>query len=125
MAFKGFPETDDLRGSTAVETWEALKGRCRSLAVWDAIVPQKVLGARGMQMEKNLGKAVRTADAILVLNNHPENVKLEHVLLSLSDKHRLVFDGWSQFEAVSMEASKYVTYATMGYMSIRKHTPLK
>ena len=31
------------------------------------------------------------ADAILVLNNHPENVKLEHVLLSLSDKHRLVF----------------------------------
>jgi UDP-N-acetyl-D-mannosaminuronic acid dehydrogenase len=125
MAFKGFPETDDLRGSTAVETWEALKGRCRSLAVWDAIVPPKVLGARGMQMEKNLDKAVRMADAILVLNNHPENVKLEHVLLSLSDKNRLVFDGWSQFEAVSMEASKHVTYATMGYMSIRKHTPLK
>ena len=78
-----------------------------------------------MQMEKNLGKAIRMADAILVLNNHPDNVKLEHVLMSLTDKHRLVFDGWSQFEAVSMEASKHVTYATMGYMSIRKRAPLK
>jgi UDP-N-acetyl-D-mannosaminuronic acid dehydrogenase len=122
MAFKGYPETDDLRGSTAVETWRALNGKCASLAVWDAIVPVAALTRQGMQFEKDLNKAIRKADAVLVLNNHPDNLQVERGVVEFGDKHRLVFDGWSQFEAANMEASANITYATMGYMSLRKST---
>ena len=123
MAFKGYPETDDMRGSTATNTWKTLKGKCHSLAVWDALVSTDRLVAHGMVVDSDLQKAIKKADAILVLNNHPDNLRVEQEVLALGDKHRLVFDGWSQFEAAAMESNKGITYATMGYMSLRKSAP--
>lgn len=71
MAFKGTPETSDLRGSASVYIAGKLKARGYTLRLHDFVADLQEM--RGLEMGEcfaSLGEAVAGADALLVLNNH-------------------------------------------------------
>jgi UDP-N-acetyl-D-mannosaminuronic acid dehydrogenase len=70
MAYKGRPETDDVRGSAAVEVAAALRGRVARLLGHDFVVaPERIEGLGYRPAELPAGLA--DADALLVLIDHP------------------------------------------------------
>ncbi len=118
LAFKGYPETADLRGSTSVEIAQVLQKEKLSLKVWDAVVPKALIESAGFLYASDLLSAIREADIILLLNNHPSHPVLSIPnALAKESKLRFVFDGWHQLDVRELEQIPGVTYSTMGYMT--------
>lgn len=74
LAFKGFPETDDIRGSPAVKIYNYL---CRNKAnlnfsFYDPIIKTFL----SKSCEPSLEKCCENADIILFLTNHPRIMKI-------------------------------------------------
>jgi UDP-N-acetyl-D-mannosaminuronic acid dehydrogenase len=122
MAFKGLPETNDLRGSTAVEVAHKLMALGAEVTCWDAVVGADQLSSWGLQPANNLAAAGK-ADVFLILNNHPDNVP-EDLLSQLSNRPVLFFDGWHLLERHQVEKYPHMTYATLGYMTPQSHSSL-
>jgi len=118
MAFKGVPETADLRQSTALDNARALQGKVGELRVWDAIVPPRTLEDMGFAFAGQVAEEMVRADAILLLNNHPVHPTLGLArVLAENPKDRLVFDGWNQLDSREIEQIPGAAYATMGYLT--------
>lgn len=115
LAFKGEPETTDLRGSASIEIAKILSGSVKSLSGWDAVITPQVIESQGMIAEENLDVAIQKNDVILILNNHPENVPSETYVKP--SKSKLIFDGWHQLHRNEIEKIDGLVYATMGYMT--------
>ena len=116
LAFKGWPETNDLRGSSALETSRMLKSKgCRVLG-WDAIVKPSEIEKEGLEAVE-IYEACRDVDAIFILNNHPKNAP-EGLVSMCKGRQVLIFDGWAMLDHKNVEQFKGLTYATMGYMSL-------
>lgn len=120
LAFKGMPETSDIRASIALDVIEKLPDRSR-IRVKDFVVPCRDITALGCQaVEGELADAFDGVDAVLVMNNHYRNNKFNVVdVLARRDGEVLFFDGWSMFGQREIEALGNVCYATMGYMTPR------
>ncbi|MBU0587301.1 MAG: nucleotide sugar dehydrogenase [Gammaproteobacteria bacterium] len=114
-AFKGEPETSDMRGAVSLDVASALKGRVARLQAWDAMVIAEELRHFGLEPVTSLDEAVTQADAILILNNHRLNITSG--AYQKEAKARLIFDGWHQLDASEIEKISGLTYATMGYMT--------
>jgi UDP-N-acetyl-D-mannosaminuronic acid dehydrogenase len=115
VAFKGEPETSDLRGSTSLDLARALAGKVAYLQGWDAVVSPEELKRHGLEPVTGLDEAIRTVDAVLILNNHRLNVDSEAYIQPRGAC--MVFDGWHQLDAAEIEKVPGLTYATMGYMT--------
>ena len=115
LAFKGLPETNDLRGSCGVDV-------CRELATYgcevfgsDAVVDAMAIEALSIK-PLNLHEAVDLCDVLLILNNHPANVP-DGLIARLDGRPSLLFDGWALLDRYEVEQYGNLTYATMGYMT--------
>jgi UDP-N-acetyl-D-mannosaminuronic acid dehydrogenase len=117
IAFKGLPETIDLRGSVAIDVLNALKGRVSKISGWDAIVQSEDIVKAGFDKVDDLNEAITQSDVVLILNNHPANVNPNLYNATNQNKKRLIFDGWHQLDKVEVEKSNGLTYSTMGYIS--------
>lgn len=118
MAFKGVPETADMRQSTALDNARALQGRVGDLCVWDAIVQPRALEDLGFRFAARVAEEIARADAILLLNNHPVHPTLGLArALAENPRERLVFDGWNQLDSREIEQIPGASYATMGYLT--------
>ena len=117
IAFKGVPETTDLRGSVSVDVLNALKGKVGKISGWDAIVQSEDIVKVGFDKVDDLDDAITQSDVVLILNNHPANVYPNIYNATNQNKKRLIFDGWHQLDKVEVEKSNGLTYSTMGYMS--------
>lgn len=90
MAFKGRPETSDLRGSSAVNIARKLFAAGYSLHLHDFVASVKDLEALQLgEAFEDLSAACKNAAALLVLNNHE---RYENFLLPESSLP--VFDAW-------------------------------
>lgn len=116
LAFKGTPDTKDLRGSTAVETFNNLKSKVNKISSWDAVVDNETLSKNNLNPIINLDKSSKEYDAILILNNHLQNISFNP--LQKSTEYRLIFDGWDLLDASEIEKIKGQSYATMGYLTV-------
>ena len=114
-AFKGEPETSDMRGAVSLEVIAALKGKVARLRVWDAVVAADELQRLGLETVGSLDESIEQADAVLILNNHRLNI--DSIAYQNQAGHRLIFDGWHQLDASEIEKIPGITYATMGYMT--------
>jgi UDP-N-acetyl-D-mannosaminuronic acid dehydrogenase len=117
IAFKGLPETKDLRGSVAIDALNALKGMVGKISGWDAIVKSEDISKAGFNTVDDLDDAINQSDVVLLLNNHPSNVPPSIYNATKQNKKRLIFDGWHQLDKVEIEKTNGLTYSTMGYTS--------
>jgi UDP-N-acetyl-D-mannosaminuronic acid dehydrogenase len=118
LAFKGMPETSDIRASTALEVLERLPDRSK-VRVKDFVVPADAIIKLGcVPVAEELATALKGMDAVLVMNNHYRNSRFNVVqALRRCDGPMLFFDGWNMFDQREIESLGHVTYATMGYMT--------
>ncbi len=94
VAYKGRPETDDVRGSAAIEVAKALRGRVRSLRAHDFVVDDARIASLGYE-PTGLDDGLADADAVIVLTDHPGYRDLTaDRLLAAAAKHPVVFDMW-------------------------------
>ena len=118
IAFKGLPETNDLRGSDALDIAKYLKNKVKSLKLFDHVVTDAEINQQGFKTDKKVS-SLKKYDAILILNNHPKNTNFN--LLDKLKTGGIVFDGWKQLSKNSIEESGYI-YSTMGYISEKEES---
>jgi len=115
LAFKGCPETNDLRGSVGIEiAFELLELGCKVLG-FDAVVKNADIEALGIEPVSNYD-GLKDCDAVLLMNNHPNNVS-EDFYKALGGRFVLIFDGWRLLDRSEVELHRNLVYATMGYMT--------
>jgi len=102
MAFKGLPETSDLRGSMSIRVLDALKKALpgADIGVYDPVTAQTEL-AREFPEERNftrLGDAVNGADVVVIGNNHPSFKTISpRAMKEFMNPDGFVFDYWNHF----------------------------
>jgi UDP-N-acetyl-D-mannosaminuronic acid dehydrogenase len=102
MAFKGQPETSDLRGSMSIKVLDALKKAHpdAEIGVYDPITPQEVLAAEfpDEQVFSRFGDAVSGASVVVIANNHPSLGTISpRTINEFMSPDGFVYDYWNHF----------------------------
>ncbi|WP_298675320.1 nucleotide sugar dehydrogenase [uncultured Sphingomonas sp.] len=116
LAFKGVPETDDLRGSMALAVISAIRaeGYSAPLAVFDAVVSDANVRALDLHLSPagSLVEAADDADILFVANNHPayRRTMFEHIADRLAPDG-FIYDYWNHFghEGPTVLKQRYFT----------------
>lgn len=94
LAFKGQPETGDLRNSTPVEIAKLLQSRVGQVLGFDPVATAEEIRAIGIE-PVDIPKGFAGRDAVLILNNHPRMQKLDVFSTVRALKGPgLVYDAW-------------------------------
>jgi UDP-N-acetyl-D-mannosaminuronic acid dehydrogenase len=113
-AYKGWPPTDDMRGTPVVSMLPLLRAAGLALRGHDYLVAPEVirgLGAEPVSPEE----AFDGADAVLVITNHPEYAKLDlGALLPKLRRPAVLYDCWRILDEEVTRAAG-VSYAGIGY----------
>jgi nucleotide sugar dehydrogenase len=118
LAFKGRPETDDLRGTTSLLILRALKAQFpkASWRLYDPVVRAVEAQAFfGEPAEVTVEGACEGADLVVIANNHPffETLALERIAERMA-RPSLIYDYWSNFRLRDVELPQGVRYGALG-----------
>ncbi|MEK7665108.1 MAG: nucleotide sugar dehydrogenase [Patescibacteria group bacterium] len=114
FAFKGHPETDDMRGSPALQLLEFFKkNQIKNLCGHDFIVkPEEIekLGVAFCPIEE----AFETADVLIFMNNHKKynDIAIGSLAVKMK-KDAMIFDGWQMFSDKLKNID--INYESIGY----------
>lgn len=102
MAFKGTPETSDLRGSMSIKVLDALKKAHpdAEIGLYDPVTSQSVLAAEFPDEHTfgRFGEAVSGASVVVIGNNHPSLGTISPRMISeFMGPNGFVFDYWNHF----------------------------
>ncbi len=118
FAYKGVPETDDMRGSPVPPFLDAVQGKLAGLMGHDFVVPADVIASYGVEPVE-LEAGLRSADGVIFLNNHPRYATLDLAVLRKGMKASVVlYDCWRIFPASVAASLPGVTYAGIGYDAV-------
>ncbi len=97
LAFKGNPETGDLRNSTSIDIANLFKPHVKNLYGFDAVAENHEIINYGLTPVK-LPEGFSQIDAVLFLNNHKyfEKLNIYEMVRKMADKP-VIFDGWNLF----------------------------
>ncbi len=113
IAYKGRPETDDVRGSAASTVHARLRDRVGQLAGHDFVVGTENIAAMGFH-PVDLTDGLKDADAVFVLTDHPDYGRLDGPdLLATTAARPVVFDMWGVLET-QLAGLDTVTYLRLG-----------
>ena len=119
VAFKGMPDTSDMRFSAAVDLIGRLLDVGHEVLAYDAVVPEDEIRKLGVRPVV-LPEGMRDCDAIFFMNNHTRNTEFElYAGLKAMNRPCLFFDGWKVFGKGEVESVSGVSYSTMGYLTPR------
>lgn len=114
IAYKGRPQTDDLRGSPALTIIERLAPHVRELRGFDAVLRPEALSKLGLR-PCTLDEGFRGARAAIFVNDHPAHEVADLAALALTmQRPALIFDSWLRFSATRTSLPDDVTYAALG-----------
>ncbi len=111
FAFKGEPETSDMRDSTTLEMVQLIK----NLTSWeifgyDPIITKdeiEKLEIKGVSLQEGF----QDADCVLIMNNHRSYGDIDILgLLQRMKKPALLFDGWHLFPLKEIERIDGISY---------------
>ena len=112
VAFKGEPETDDLRDSPAVSMVDYLKEKygCNQICGHDFVATFEEIAKAGMK-PLSLEDGFRGADCAILMNSHRLYYDLDtSKLLNLMNKPAIFFDGWRMFDSGEIAKNKGIIY---------------
>ena len=112
FAFKGEPETGDIRNSSTLLLVDGLKEKYQTLYGFDPVVKKEEIEQLNV-INVNVEKGIRNADCVIVMNNHKsyQNLNMKK-LLSEASKPCLFVDCWSMFPEISSEEN--IIYTGVG-----------
>ncbi len=115
FAFKGEPETSDLRDSTTIWFINKLKKhKVKNLWGYDPIVKKEDISNLGVK-PCSLEQGFKNADAVFFMNNHKSYLSLNlSLLLEFMNDPSYFFDGWNIFNSNDVISFPGVTYSGIG-----------
>lgn len=106
MAFKGIPETDDLRGSMSIKVISALLQLNPKLkiSIFDPVIKIESLMARfeNFLIHPDIQEAINDKDVAIIANNHPKLGQSvpKNMKIHLS-QNAFIYDYWNHFSKLS------------------------
>ncbi len=117
IAFKGRPETDDLRGTMARPIFHEIKKQFPDAEFrgFDPVVSRKAIQEFGLEPCEKLEDAFQESHLVLILNNHLlfSKMNLEGLALNLA-RPALIYDFWSNFSGREISMPDKVSYMALG-----------
>ena len=112
-AYKGWPPTDDMRGSPIAAMMPVFTAAGIDVLGHDPLVTHDVIRAYGGE-PVDLQRGFRDADALLVITDHPDyrNLDVRHLLAG--SRVQVVYDSWRILDGAGVAACG-VQYAGLGY----------
>ncbi|HLG65929.1 MAG TPA: nucleotide sugar dehydrogenase [Ktedonosporobacter sp.] len=116
FAYKGQPETDDMRGSPATPVLNFYRNRVQTVVGHDFIVPAAQIARLGIE-PVDLALGFEGADAVLVLNNHVQYQCQDiQALLARMKRPGILFDAWGVFQdQLRYHSESSLKYLRLGY----------
>jgi nucleotide sugar dehydrogenase len=115
LAFKGYPETSDLRNSPSIEVANLFKGKVKNLYGHDPIAGDEDLSHYGL-IPVNIPEGFNDIDVVLFLNNHKkfEKISVFEMTRKMNDLP-IVFDGWNIFHREGILSAKPSVYMGLSF----------
>ena len=115
FAFKGEPETSDVRDPTTVDLVKILKNKTDwHICGYDPVVSKdnvSRLDVAGCSIREGF----KGADCVLIMNNHRSYIDMDILgLLELMNRPALFLDAWSLFPHKEIESVKGIFYGGLG-----------
>ena len=118
LAFKGWPETSDMRDSPSLDLIKKLQNLGCRVFGYDAVIAAKEIEHLEVTPTNTIPEGLHDASAIFFMNNHLLNSKIDlYQSLPLMKKPSFFFDGWNMFGKNEVEGFPNVAYASMGYIT--------
>lgn len=112
-AYKGWPPTDDMRGTPIASMTPVLSAAGVSVIGHDPLVSDDMIRQHGGE-PVSLADGFAAADAVLVITDHPEYRALDLESLLSGSPVKLIYDSWRIFDEDTV-ARHGVRYAGLGY----------
>jgi UDP-N-acetyl-D-mannosaminuronic acid dehydrogenase len=106
IAFKGVPETNDIRNSTAIDFISGISESTKSISIWDSTVDLSTIdiGVNFSSYESN-----KSYSFLAILNNNPRNLDFcRSVVKNLDVPEIILYDPWRMIEPLNLNISKKV-----------------
>ncbi len=117
VAFKGRPETSDLRGTLAIPLIAALKAQFpgMQLVAYDPAVSAEDIAGLGVTPCPSAEEAFRNADFVVYQNNNPAFSRLSLADLSrLMRQDGVIYDMWNQYLDERSQVRSDIAYLGIG-----------
>jgi len=114
FAFKGQPETADMRESSTLDLLKHLRIFKFTIHGYDPVVPREEIEKLEL-IVCDLEQGFDKADCVLIMNNHESYSKIDiYSLLNRMNRPGLFFDGWHIFSKEIIERVDGITYEGLG-----------
>ena len=110
FAFKGYPNTDDIRFSPTLPIIEYLKKMNAKIFGYDPVVPEKEIKNLGISYTSNI-YSDKKFDTIIIMNNNPEFKNLNFEKIQDKKTPLIVIDGWYLYDVETMKKMNIEYYA--------------
>jgi UDP-N-acetyl-D-mannosaminuronic acid dehydrogenase len=89
LAFKGIPETNDMRNSSSLDLAQLFSKESKQIFGWDAVVENSTIPGIFLHLE-----ARSKPQVFLIMNNHENNVEKLTTFLKENNEKIWIFDPW-------------------------------
>jgi UDP-N-acetyl-D-mannosaminuronic acid dehydrogenase len=114
FAFKGEPETDDMRFSTTIDLINYLKPFCSTLHGYDAVVSKEFIEATGAS-QCSIKEGFIKADVVVIMNSHKSHRDLNIGSLTKRSNNPLIFiDCWNLYDKHYIQSIGNIIYSSIG-----------
>ncbi|MBX2926539.1 MAG: nucleotide sugar dehydrogenase [Saprospiraceae bacterium] len=116
MAFKGHPETGDIRNSSSIEIGMLFLNELKIVYAYDPIARPEEIASEGF-IPVDIPSGFDRIDAVLFLNNHKifEKINLYDMVRRMNDAP-IIFDGWNLFRHENILTVKPCVYLGLSYV---------
>lgn len=110
LAFKGHPETADMRHSTSLKIIDKLKRRYKNIYTYDPVIKKSDIANKGLKY-MSTRQGFNKADCVLILNNHESYKNLDiYNLLATVKNPCLIYDTWHVLSSIITNPITGITY---------------
>jgi UDP-N-acetyl-D-mannosaminuronic acid dehydrogenase len=113
-AYKGWPPTDDMRGTAVASMMPVFAEAGITVLGHDPMVTNEVIRAYGGE-PISLDKAFTEADGVLIINDHPDYRAIQPDAVLSGAKPLFIYDSWRILDEPAVRAAG-VRYAGLGYL---------
>jgi UDP-N-acetyl-D-mannosaminuronic acid dehydrogenase len=113
-AYKGWPPTDDMRGTAIASMMPVFAEAGITVLGHDPMVTNEVIHAYGGE-PVSLDKAFSEADGVLIINDHPDYRAIQADAVLSGAKPLFIYDSWRILDETAVRAAG-VRYAGLGYL---------
>jgi UDP-N-acetyl-D-mannosaminuronic acid dehydrogenase len=116
LAFKGYPETGDIRDSSSVDVAKLFIKNGISVSGYDAVADQEEVRSFNIQPVA-IPEGFVGVDVVIFLNNHKsfEKINIYQMVRNMND-NPIVYDGWGIFRDEDIVSVKPSVYMGLSYV---------